>query len=135
MAQPFKKKRRAPAGPNKNEQKVMREKMARSIGPLRERYPSVQKLTVDLEFRTPQQHLMDNQTRVYTPGDQCDFTVPCPGRCGHGSFDLAGKIKSVIEGGETSSESRGTCMETLFDGSKEPCGFELRCRIRTVYGP
>ncbi len=133
MAQPFKKKRRPAPGPSKNEEKVMRERMARSVGSLRERYPSVQRLTVELQFFTPQQHLLDSQTRAFSPADQCDFTVACPGRCGRGSFDLAAKIKSVIEGGETHSESKGVCMETLFDGSKDPCSIELRCRIKTVF--
>jgi hypothetical protein len=133
MPQPFKKKRRAAPGPSKNEKKVMREKLARAAGTLREVYPSVQSLTVDLEFFTPQHHSLERQTRSFSPSDLCDFVVRCPGRCGQGSFDLSAKLKSVIESRQTASESKGVCMEPLFDGSKEPCGFELRCSIKAVY--
>jgi hypothetical protein len=133
MPTPFKKKRRQAAGPNKNEMKVMRGKLTRSAGALKDVYPSVQSLTVELEFFTPQQHSLDRQTRLFHPSDLCNFLVPCPGRCGRGSFDLSAKLKSVIENRETRSESRGVCAESLFDGSKEPCGIELRCLIKTVF--
>jgi hypothetical protein len=140
MAQFFKpKRRRTAAGPNKNQKKVLRsqeaDNMARTVGVMGQRFPSVQKLTIHLDFLTPQQHLLDQQTRVVTPQDVCDFSVPCPGRCGHGSFDLAGKVRSVIESHQSRTESSGTCMEPLYLGSKDVCGSSLRCRMEVSYTP
>lgn len=129
----FKKKRRAAPGPNKNEEKVLREKRAHSAGLLRDVYPTVQSITVELEFFTPQHHSLDRETRVFYPSTPCSFLVPCPGRCGNGFFDLSAKLKSVIESKQAFSESKGVCMNPLLDGSKEPCGFELHCRIRLVF--
>ncbi len=139
MAQPYKPKRRRPSGPNKNQKKVQRDQEAsdqtRAAGLLSQVFPSVEKLTVHLDFLTPQQHLMDQQKRVFTPADVCDFSVPCPGRCGHGSFNLSAKVKSVIDSRETRSEGNGTCMEPTFLGAKELCDFRLRCRIEVDYLP
>lgn len=139
MAQFYKPKRRKAPGPSKNEIKVRRgmeaDQMARSAGLLKDRFPFVQKLSIQLDFLTPQGHLMDQQTRVFNPPDACDFAVSCPGRCGRGSFDLAAKVRAVLESRQGRSDSSGTCAETLYPGSKEICGFNLRCRMEAMYVP
>ena len=140
MAQFFKsKRRRGGGGPNKNEKKVMREKQAenqaRFARPLSEMYPSVQRLSIQLEFLTPQQHLFDRQVRVFEPSNACDFSVPCLGRCGgQGSFDLESKVSQVISARQTVSTGSGTCQERLYLGP-EICGFRLQCKIEAVYRP
>jgi len=139
MAQFYKPKRRKAPGPSKNEMKVRRgmeaDQMTRSAGVMKDRFPAVQKLSIQLDFLTPQGHLMDQQTRVFTPADACDFAVPCPGRCGRGSFDLAAKVRVVLESRQGRSDSSGTCAETLYPGSKEICGSQLRCRMEAAYTP
>lgn len=134
----YKKRRRAPAGPNKNEKKVMRgqadARIARTAGVLGQRFPSLQALTIQLDFITPQQQLMDQQSRAYGPEDVCDFQAACPGRCnGQGSFDLAGKIESTINSRQENAQAAGTCQEPLYPGSPERCGMQLRCRIEAAY--
>ncbi|HRY30089.1 MAG TPA: hypothetical protein P5079_08660, partial [Elusimicrobiota bacterium] len=120
MATFFKRKRRRThTGPNKNEKKVLRgqeaDRLVRTAGLMKDRFPSVQRLTVQLDFVTPQQHLLDRQTRVFNPTDVCDFSVSCPGRCGgQGAFDLEAKIKSVIDSRQARAEGSGTCAETLY---------------------
>lgn len=137
MAQFF--KRRAKPGINKNDQKVQRGKEAagrsRAAGSLGYRYPSVEKLSVFLDFITPQNQSLAQQVRVFKPSDACDFSVPCPGRCGCGSYDLAAKIKTVVEAQEKVSESSGVCQEPLYSGSPDICGLKLQCKIEASYLP
>ncbi|MBI4425050.1 MAG: hypothetical protein HY554_15060 [Elusimicrobia bacterium] len=136
----FFKKRRPKGGPSKNEEKVTRSREAaareRSMSRLADRFPQVERLSVQLDLVSPQNHpLAERQTRVFRPEDACDFSVPCPGRCGHGSFDLAAKLESVVETRQPLSESSGTCQEPLYAGSPDVCGVRLNCRIEVAYAP
>lgn len=103
-------------------------------GLLRERFPVVQRLSVRLNFSTPQQHALDQETRSFGPADPCDFSATCPGRCGgKGSFDLAAKINAVVEGRQTRAEGSGVCQEPLYAGASDVCGFRLSCVIEVNY--
>lgn len=137
MAQFF--KRRAKPGPSKNEQKVERSReaarTASRAGVLGQRFPSVERLSVELAFSTPEGHALDNQKRAYRATDPCDFSVPCLGRCGGGTFDLAAKIEAVVTARERLSESNGTCQQSLYAGSPDVCGCRLSCRIEVSYLP
>jgi hypothetical protein len=139
MAGYFKKRRRAPAGPNKNERKVMRrvenEGRDRVAGTLRNHYPSAQKLSIRLLFLSPQHQTLGEETRAFEPDDSCDFALSCPGRCGVGSFNLQAKVDSVVTNRQAVSESSGKCQEPLYGGSPEICGCELRCKMEVVYLP
>lgn len=132
-------KRRPAPGPSKNEQKVSSRRdadsRAKSAEALGHRYPTVQKMTIKLQFVSPQQHVIDQQTRAYNPQDQYDFSVPCPGRCGDGAFDLAAKIDGIVEKREPMSESSGACQKPLYAGAAEVCGLQLKCRIEVQYLP
>lgn len=134
----YRKKRRHKPGPSKNEMKVWRgreaERQVRSAGTLRERFPWVQKLTVQLDFFTPQQLLLEKESRMFGPPDPCLFSAPCPGRCGgRGSFDLAAKVQAVVESRQPQGTGAGVCRELLYPGSAEICGFRLQCRIDALY--
>lgn len=132
------KKRKGPQGPNKNEKKVLRsqetERLAKSAEVISELFPSIQRLSLQLDFITPQKLQLERQTLVFSPNDACDFLVPCPGRCGgEGFFDLVDKIKSVIEARGKTVEETGVCQESIYPGSPETCGFQLRCKIEAAY--
>ena len=133
------KRRRGSGGPSKNEKKVMRsreeERQSRAGGTLAQRYPYVKRLVVHLEFLSPQKHPLSQETRAFEPADICKFSVSCPGRCGDGSFDLAGKIDAVILAEQTASESSGKCPKPLYAGAAETCGCELKCRLEVSYLP
>jgi hypothetical protein len=137
MAGYFKRKHRP--GPSKNELKVQRgiaaEDRARNTRFLKDLYPSVQRLSIQLEFISREGQPFDQQKRDFGPSSPCDFAVPCPGRCGVGSFDLAAKVALVVESKQAVSESTGICQEPLFAGATEVCGFQLRCRIEIAYFP
>jgi hypothetical protein len=135
----FKKRRRAPIGPNKNEQKVQRrlqnESREQSADTLQGRYPTVQQMSIHLVLLTPQHQTLNEETRTFGAGDTLDLDVPCPGRCGVGSFNLGAKVESVIGSRQERSESGGKCQEPLMGGSSELCGCELKCRMEVVYTP
>ncbi|MBI4348757.1 MAG: hypothetical protein HY553_18100 [Elusimicrobia bacterium] len=138
MARYFKKRR--PVGPSKNEQKLQRNREAeareRNVGRLSDAFPQVERLTVRLELLSPQQHsLAEPETRVFKAQDRIELSVPCPGRCGQGSFNLAGKVQAVIESHEASADATGTCQEPLFAGATEVCGVRLSCKIEVQYAP
>ena len=104
------------------------------MGRLSDAFPQVERLTVGLELLSPQNApLSERETRVFKPEDKCDFSVPCPGRCGQGSFNLAAKLQAVVESHETASQSSGTCQEPLYVGSPDVCGVKLNCQIQIQY--
>lgn len=131
-------RRRTNAGPNKNEKKVLRgqktERLARSVGLIKERFPSIKSLSVQLEFITPQRDIYERQSRLFGPDDVCDFSAACPGRCGgQGTFDVAAKVRTLVETRQTHTEGTGICREPLYAGSSDVCGFQLHCRVEAVY--
>ena len=132
-------KRRRNTGPSKNEEKVSRSKQIenrnRSSNSLGARYPLVSQLTICLDFLGPQQQVLGQEKRVFSSLDICNFSTPCPGKCGVGEFDLAAKIDLVIAAHELVSESSGVCQERLYVGSRDICGCQLKCRLDIVYLP
>lgn len=134
MAQQYRKKKRV-AGPSKNEEKVQRSREAEAMlgrgNSLSARYPNVRGVTVKLAFSGEQGQSFGDETRSYGPNDPCDFAVPCPGRCGVGSFDLAGKIDAMIEAHEPESKSSGVCQQQLFAGQN--CNCKLECAVQISY--
>ena len=132
-------KRRVRPSPNKNELKVRRGLAAsgqtRSAGLLSEHYPSVRRLSIRLDFFSPKQIPLDQRSREFGPSDVCDFTAPCPGQCNSGSFDLAEKVRLVIEAKETLLESVETCKQLLYADSPNVCGSQLRYKIEVTYFP
>lgn len=133
----FYRKRKVKPGPSKNEQKVMRSRESeaanRSTPTLKSLYPPVDRLTIHLEFRSPQKAPLGNETRVFNANDPCRFTAPCPGTCGVGSFNLAAKIGKVVETAAAASEGTGVCQEQ--GGAAGVCGCELKVRMEVVYAP
>lgn len=136
MARYFKKRR--PVGPSKNEEKLQRNREAeareRNLGRLVDQFPQVEQMTIHLDLLSPQQHsLAEPETRVFKSEDRVDLSVPCPGRCGQGSFNLAGKVTALVEGHETKAEASGICQEPLFAGASDVCGVRLACKIEVQY--
>lgn len=124
-------RRRGPSGPNKNEQKVIRrnsgERDARSATTLKDRFPMLESISLQLTFLTPQQEIYEEQSRTIGPTDAVDFSAPCPGRCGgeRGSFDLTKELLSAIESGRTQAQGRIVCQETMNISTVGPCDFRL----------
>ena len=134
-------RRRGPAGPNKNEQKVLRrasaEREALSAGTLKDRFPTVDSIGFHFTFITPQQEVYETGSRKISAADAADFFAPCPGRCGgeRGSFDLADEIKTAIEARRERAEGRLICQETMNIGTVGTCDFRLEWKATLAYAP
>ncbi len=127
-------KRKKDTGPNKNEKKVLRAEDERRQGSrvLGNDYPLIKRVSVQLKFLNPQRAVIGEETRAFGASDRFDFSAPCPGSCGEGTFDLEGRIAKMVEGREASAEANGKCQRQRY-GSPDPCGCELNCRIDVVY--
>ena len=132
-------KRRTNAGPNKNEEKIRRsleaESRARQAGLLRDRFPGVAGLTLNLTSTNPQSGLADSEVRAIAPDGVCELTVPCPGRCGRGTFDLGEMVKAAVEARNPSAEASAVCQEPYVPGLPDICGVKLACRLEARYIP
>lgn len=126
-------RRRKPKTINKNQEKSARNRnqAGRQLSLV---HPNVQRLTLDLEFVSPQGDLISSDQIDVGPSDIVDLSAPCPGRCGDGTMDLMGKVDDVVRRHETNSESRGRCQRPAF-GTGDPCGTELKARIEIAYEP
>jgi hypothetical protein len=141
MPAPFKPRRRGPSGPNKNERKLLRraqaEREARSAGVLKEKFPSVTSLTLQLTHFNPQQVVYEEKRRSMGPDDACDFLVPCPGRCGgdRGTYDLSKEIRGVVESRRERADGRHVCQEIMNIGTAGTCDFRLDWSVVLAYAP
>lgn len=132
-------KRRKPAGPSKNEQKLQRAeaeaRRVRSAGSLADHFPQVERLIVSLQFLSPQGQVLSEEKRVFLPAEAYNISAPCPGRCGVGNFDLEAKVSNLVETRQPGAEASGVCQEPLYAGSPDVCGTKLQCKIEVVYLP
>lgn len=129
-----------PPGPSKNELKVRRRRAdaneAAQQRPLSEEIPGVQRVTLQLDFLTPQRQVLDQQTHVFNAADTADFTAECLGRCGGtGIFDLSEKVQQAVNARQRTLQSTDLCAERISPGSSETCGFQLQSTIDVVYAP
>lgn len=127
MATFFKKRRRGPSGPNKNEKKVLRRRPEAS---LRDLCPGATRLEIVFHFESPQGDPYEDIARDFSPGDPCDFSAPCPGRCGNGRFDLTDAARGLFQSGGDRAEERLVCREASHNDPATPCDFRLTCEIR-----
>ena len=130
-------KRRKPAGPSKNEQKIQRNEAEarRAGGRLAQQFPTVERITIALQFLGPQGQVLGEEKRVFKVTDAPDFSASCPGRCGGGKFNLEAKVASVVEARQPAAEANGTCQEPLYAGAAEVCGTRLQTKIEVAYLP
>jgi hypothetical protein len=132
------KKRRAPS-PNKNLEKIRRNEAnerQNSAGPMKVRFPTVERLNVHLRFVDPHGQTLQEETLSLDPSTPMKLSAPCPGSCGGAaSFELDAKVAAVVEAREARSESSGKCQQSLYAGLPDQCGCELKCRIEASYLP
>jgi hypothetical protein len=126
-------KRRIKPSPNKNKAKALRRQGDNDLPTMEQRWPDVDRLTVQLHFSNPQGYPAGDEILEFGPSDLANFDVSCVGPCGDGKMDLAGKISDMMSKRETTSEARGKCQRVVYAGTGEVCGHELRCRIDIAY--
>ncbi len=131
------KKRRPQKSINKNFEKQMRrehqERQMRDAGSLNTRFPSVKRLSIQMEFISAEGHTLSSDRRDFEGNDMLDFSAPCQGRCGNGQMDVAGSVSQTIENHQRSRAIEGICREIIFAGSADTCNCKLRCELAVEY--
>ncbi|MFH2203505.1 MAG: hypothetical protein ABIJ96_10345 [Elusimicrobiota bacterium] len=129
--------RRKKPGPSKNQKKIQRRAQSdhpTATGPaLRQLHPEISSLTIQLAITSPQNVLVQEETRRFTSADATNFACGCPGTCGVGKFDFSEKIGAMVEAQEPQGEASGTCKAEGFGGIPQPCGYAIKCRIEIAF--
>ncbi|HVO33298.1 MAG TPA: hypothetical protein VMU17_05225 [Elusimicrobiota bacterium] len=130
-------KRRIIHGPNKNELKVSRseaETRAREqAGTLRERFPTVRRLEVDVRMVTAADVILEQFKRVIGADEPLLLNLPCQGGCGNGEFLLSDAIENMLGAQRDHHEGMGICQGTSYRDPTQPCGTKLYYRIDVSY--
>lgn len=113
----------------------MRARDAGNQAVLGARFPSIKRLKLHLVFLDARQNVIDEKTLMLGPSDAAVFTVSCPGRCGKGTFNFAGKLEEAAGAGLAFCEASAKCPESLYASSIESCGCEIKCRMDIDYFP
>ena len=132
----FHKKRRRP-GPSKNDEKVSRgkdeERRAHPSNWLGNRFELVQGLAVQFELIGTHSEMLGQETRKFSREDACGFSVPCPGLCGGGTFDLGMKIGEAVAAQQAHAEGDLVCQNKTYSGPATVCGVTLKYRLDLTY--
>lgn len=127
-------KRRIAHGPNKNEEKVRRAQEAgRQAGVLKERFPTVGRLALRFTITNPVSGESETEERAFNPGDPCELTLACPGRCGVGKFDVTEMVQTAVDAHQASADASAACPEVLFAGLPDTCGHKLDCHLDVTF--
>jgi len=134
----FHKKRRRP-GPSKNEEKIGRnkeeERRSHPSNWLGNRYESVAGLTLKFDLVGTHSENLGQETRKFGREDACAFSVPCPGLCGGGSFELGTKISEIVAAAQPSADFNVVCQHKTYSGPSSVCGVTLKCHLDLSYRP
>lgn len=137
MPLPAHHRKRRPQGPNKNELKVSRGEIADQqrtrAGTLRERFPRVQQLELDLRMETSSGAVLEQVRRMIDADEALLLDIPCQGGCGNGLFLLKDAVESVLQEGKEIREGLGVCQAVSYSDPKVPCNTKLYYRIEVKY--
>jgi hypothetical protein len=136
-APPNYRKRRPAQGPNKNELKASRlesqEQQQVRAGNLRERFPTVRRLKLDLRMETTSGATLEQVTREIKLDEPFLLNVTCQGGCGNGEFLLTDAIVSVLEAAMENKQGMGICQAASYQDPKVPCGTKLYYKVDVEY--
>lgn len=103
---------------------------------LREAFPAVQQLRLELNFEGGAPNVPAAQSHVLHPPAQAFFAFPCPHADCDGQFDLTTAANAVLTH-EAATEAEGTlqCSGQRLDrrASRIPCDLHLHYRLSVVY--
>lgn len=103
---------------------------------LREAFPAVQQLRLELKFEGAAPNIPAAQSHVLHPPAQAFFAFPCPHADCDGQFDLAAAANAVL-GNPAAAETEGAlkCSGQRLDrrASRIPCELHLHYRLSVVY--
>ncbi|MBI3292868.1 MAG: hypothetical protein HYZ73_08705 [Elusimicrobia bacterium] len=132
-------KRRKAQEPNKNELKVARgeaeTRHRTQAGTLRERFPHVTRLELDLRMVTPAGATLQQEHRLIQGGAPLLLDIPCQGGCGNGLFLLTQVVEEMLPVRQELREGMGLCQGISYADPKALCNTKLIYRIEASYSP
>jgi hypothetical protein len=135
--QQYPKKRRVVKGPSKNELRAARgdrdEKNRARSGVLRQRFPRVERLELDLRLETPAGTTLEHSHKLIGRDDSLTLDVPCLGGCGGGLFLLTEAVEAMLQAGTETRDSMAICQAASYADARTPCGTKLYYQINVDY--
>jgi hypothetical protein len=136
MPQNYRKRRHA-ASENKNELKISRNEDQRrrlaSSGTLRERYPNVRSLAINMRMESVSGAVLDSSERTVGLDEPLDFNVPCQGGCSGGVFLLSDAIAAALSTGQEQRDGLGICQMSSYRDPTVPCSTKFYYRVTVDY--
>lgn len=122
------------------QQKFNRSQAYFRAAPLKEDYPQLAKLTVDMSFKRysgdPDVRNLNPQQEIYSPESKAFFELKCPFReCVDGGFNLFAAVSKMVANGETEASSTITCQGWQDENriGKHRCWLEMNYNITASY--
>jgi hypothetical protein len=117
---------------------VRRERLRRRHAtalPLREVFPAVQQLQVELIFRGPGSSTPPMQSHTRHAAARAFFEFPCPYADCDGQFDLSTAVKTVVANAphRTTGELECSGKRVVRMGASELCGLRLNYTVTAAF--
>jgi len=104
---------------------------------IKDRYPQLASLTLDMSFKEPGWGGdPPPQQRAYGPDNKAFFEMECPHReCVAGGFDLSAAVSEVVTNGETRAAGKLVCQgwQDREHINKDQCHLQMNYRITATY--
>lgn len=119
---------------------VRRERFRRSHAtalPLREAFPAVQQLQLELLFRGPGSSTPPMQSHTRHAAARAFFEFPCPYADCDGQFDLSTAVKTAVADAahRTTGELECSGSRVVRMGASELCGLRLTYTVTAAFQP
>lgn len=103
--------------------------------PLREAFPAVQQLRLELKFEGAALNIPAAQSHVLHPPARAFFEFPCPYADCDGQFDLADAVNAVLANRAPEAEGVLRCSGQRLDrrASRVPCELHLHYAFTVTY--
>jgi hypothetical protein len=126
-------KRRIVHGPSKSALRSARNERAEiqktRAGTLRQRFPHVTGLELNLRIETPTGTILDQISRHIGPDEPLQLNVPCPSTCAGGNFSLTEAMETLLLSSTETQEGLSICPMASYADSRLPCGMKLYYKI------
>ena len=104
---------------------------------LREAFPAVQQLRLELKFEGSAANLPADQSHVLHPPARAFFAFPCPHADCDGQFDLTAAVSAVLADQAAGAKGVQKCPGQRLDrrASRVPCELHLHYTFSVAYQP
>ena len=137
MPPPARKRRRHTASTNKNELKTLRNEQEKNLkassGTLRERFPQVRALQIQMRMESPAGAILEESDRHIGLDEPLVLNVPCQGGCSGGVFLLTDAVLATINAGQEERDGMGLCQTSSYRDPALPCNTKFYYRVLIQY--